>query len=307
MKSTIKPFILFIALSFGCKTVVEMDIPREPPKLVINSTLVPGEYMRIHISQSQYILDENDFIPVSGASVDVYEDDKFLTTLPDSTNGNYISATYRTEKGKTYKIVASKDGFDEVSASVTIPEKSPDVLNIKLDTVEINEADYMATYLRFDIELKDDPDRENYYDISIIKKSWIYVYDLSVTPPVVIDSTLITFKLFLETKDLNMEDFQSSGEHLIFNDDLFNGKTYHLKVLSELTNEETEIQDHEGEPTYYVHIANTSKSHYMYEISFMLQKWSEFDPLAEPVLVFNNITNGYGILDACNIHTVVMK
>jgi hypothetical protein len=307
MKKILILIIVIIAISQGCKTVVEINIPNEPPKLVINSTLEPDEYIKIHLSQSQHILDEKDFEPISGAAVDIYEDEAFITTLPDSTNGNYISANYKPKKGKTYKITVSKEGFEDVSAQVIIPPSAATVNGVELDTVEISEADYIATYLRFNIQLEDDIDVENFYDISIVKKNWLYEYDNSISPPVVIDSVLRTSQLLLETKDLGLEEFQSYGEHIVFNDNFFNGKTYSVKILSELNSDVADMPEDEGNTTFYLKVANTSKSYYLYEVSFMLQKWTAYDPLAEPVQVFNNITNGYGVLGACNVRTIILE
>ena len=307
MKKKLNLIILLIISLTECKTVIDINIPEEPPELVINSTLIAGEYFKVNLSQSQHILNEKDFEPVSGATVDIYENGTFLTTLPDSAKGNYISATYKPQKGGNYKITVSKKGFKDASAQVIIPLHSPSVKDVKLDTIEVIEVDKTVTYLRFDIELKDNINTENYYDISIVKTSWYYDYNNNLIPPALIDSGFVTSQLFLETKDLGLEEFQSYGQHIIFNDNLFNGKTYHINILSDLYNEDAGMYDEAGKTTFSIKVANTSQSYYLYEISTMLQNWTQGDLLAEPVQVYNNINNGYGVFGAINASTTILE
>ncbi len=295
MKTTLFIPLTLVAFLLGCETVVDIQIPLEPPKLVINSTLVPGEFMHVHVSQSQHILDESEFKMVGGAIIDIYEDGTLLTTLPDSAGGNYISAIHKPTPGKTYRISVSKNGFENISAGVTVPSDTAHILSVKVDTVELNDFDYMATYLRFSIEIEDDGDIENFYEISVLKEYYRYDFDYSQSPPELLDSTYVIERINLESRDLGLEEFQSYGQRILFDDFLFNGRIYNIRVLTYLNyyNEE-----YEGKPKYHVVLGNTSESYYLYGLSAKLQYWTEGDPFAQPVQVYNNITNGYGILGA---------
>ncbi len=281
----------------GCETVVDVDIPREPPKLVVNSTLHPDDYFRVHLTQSQYILKRDDYLIVPGATVEVYEDGQYLTTLPDSANGHYISATYKPQLGKDYELRISKAGFTDASARVTLPKDTARILRVKLDTVELSDFGYTSTYLRFSVAIDDDGAVENYYQVTVIKEAYSYQYDFNTTPPTKLDSTLYREKLQLESRDPGLEDYQSYGYGILFNDKLFNGREYEMRVLSQ-----DYYNGEEGNypPTYYVVIANTSESYYLYELSAKLQYWVDGDPFAQPVIVYNNIVNGYGIFSAYN-------
>lgn len=297
MKMKLFTTLTFTAFLLGCETVVDIQIPLEPPKLVINSTLVPGEFFNIHVSQSQHILFDNDYRPVDGATVEIYENETLLTTLPDSTRGNYISAVHKPKPGKRYEVRVSKRGFDNSTAVVTVPAETAVIRSVTVDTVQLFEFDYQATYLRFNVEMEDNGAIENYYEISVLKEYYQYDFDYNQRPPERIDSTWVIERIYLETRDLGLEEYQSYGERILFNDFLFNGKIYTMRVLTFL---DYYNEDYESKPEYHVVIGNTSESYYLYELSSKLQNWTEGDPFAQPVQVYNNIANGYGIFGAFN-------
>ncbi len=291
-------FFLASLVFIGCETVIDVDIPLEPAKLVINSTLIAEQPFRVHLSSSQHILDNSDYKNITGAAVKIYEDGQLLTTLPDSTNGMYISDTFMPKAGKQYRIEVEKNGFDKVTADEMFPEKPAKIVNIKIDTVEINDFGYIEQRLEFDIGI-DDSNDENYYELIIIQENYYFEYDYSQNPPTKIDSTLSFYKIYLESNDPSLEEFQNSGQSIFFDDGLFNGKKYRIKVSTYFN----QYPDYEGGSEnikYMVVLRNTSESYYLYKRSTELQKWTEDDPFAQPVQVYNNINNGYGIFAGYN-------
>lgn len=299
MKKTFSVFLILVLL--GCETVVDVDVPRNPSKLVINSTLTPDGFIRVNLSESRYILDENDFQLISGAKVDVYEDGLLLETLPDSTYGNYISGIHKPGHGKTYKIVASKSGYDDVSAEVKIPLDTVIVSSIVIDTVEINDFGYTSSYLRFNIDLIDNPDVDNFYGVSLLEEFYEYQYDYSVDPPTLIDSTFRTYNSYIQSRDPIFEDYQAYSDNLVFNDELMYNGSYILRILTH--NDEYYSENpypYISPKKYTVVLNNTSESYYLYNTTLALQYWTSDNPFAQPVQVYTNVNNGYGILDAYN-------
>lgn len=290
---------LWVVFGFGCETIVEIDIPVEAPSLVINSTLSDKEYFKANISESKHILDGSDvYKKVQGATVEIYEDGNLLTLLADSLEGNYISNSYKPVRGKMYEIVVSKNGFETASANVLMPLDTAIILGVKIDTVVESEFGYTSYYLRFSVEIKDNPEQENFYDISIYQKSHSVRYDYTVDPPEIIDTVYYYNKLYIQSRDPGLEEFQSFGQNIIFNDELFNGSTYRMNVLSSIRIDPS--NPNENELSYFVELANTSESYYRYELSSQLQYWTEDNPFAQPVTVYNNIENGFGIFGAYN-------
>jgi len=290
-------------LIFSCETVVDIDIPIEQPLLVVNSTLSEDEFIKVNVSLSQHILDSEPYRMVEGAIVEIYEEDKLLTTLPDSAYGNYISATTKPIRGKNYQVKVSKAGFTTATSAVLLPLDTAVILNVKLDTVEITEFDYTYESLEFNVEINDDGSKINFYEIAIYIKYYNYSFDDTVFPIVPIDSFLVYNQLYLNSPDPSLEEFQSSGQSIIISDDLFNGHSYTMKLLS--NSFYTFPEEYPFDPMFYVTLNNTSESYYLYQLSSQLQQWTTGDPFAQPVTVYNNIENGFGIFGAYN--TAVVK
>jgi len=285
------------ALLLACETVVDIDIPRDPAKLVVNSTLVAGEYIKVHLSESQHILDAQEIKNITGASIDIFEDDKLLTTLPDSANGYYISALFKPLLGKTYRLEASKNGYENASAEVYLPLNTAEILSVKLDSVELKgDFNELREYARFSIEIKDNAALEDFYEIAIVIEYYSYIYNYSTNPPTLLDSIFVKSSVYLESNNLELDENQIGGRSILFKDDLFNGKNYTINLL---------VNDgYYFESIDYIDVSisliKCSESYYLYELSSLLQQESSGNPFAQPVQVYNNITNGYGILGAYN-------
>jgi uncharacterized protein DUF4249 len=306
MKKILLYAIALVTVGFGCETVIEIDIPVEPPSLVINSTLSDNDYIKAHISESKHILDGSDiYKTVQGATIEIYEEGNLLTTLPDSLEGNYISNTFKPVRGKMYEIIVAKTGFKTATAKVLIPLDTVEILSVKVDTIVENDFGYTSYYLRFSVEFEDDIAMDNYYDIAIYREGYAQRYDHSVDPPVYLDSIYFYQKRYIQSRDPSLEEFQSYGESILLNDELFNGNKVHINVLLRTWIDYENPNPEQIEYTYYVEIANTSYSYYQYELSSQLQYWTSDNPFAQPVTVYNNIENGFGVFGAYN--TAVFK
>jgi hypothetical protein len=86
----LKPSVLWISLFFlnSCDVTmeIEVDIPSKPPKLVINSTLVPWsipgmKQLGIDVSSTTHIFDTSEYNPVTDATVLLFKNGEFVDTL----------------------------------------------------------------------------------------------------------------------------------------------------------------------------------------------------------------------------------
>lgn len=306
MKKILYAISISTLFLINCETIVDINIPVEPPKLVINSTLSDGEYMKVNISESQHILDETDYRKVEGATVEIYTNGTLLTTLPDSLDGNYISSSYKPLRGNNYQIKVTKSGFESINAQVLMPLDTANILTVTLDSIEINEFDYAYETLKFSVEIEDNGSTPNFYEIAIYLEYYDYSFNYDVDPPVVIDSFYRFQPLFIESLDPSLEDYQSFGESILFNDELFNGHQYTMNVLSN-SFYYFEDPNFTFNPTFYAVLNNTSESYYLYRLSSQLQSWTVDNPFAQPVTVYNNIENGFGVFGAYNTAMVKVE
>jgi hypothetical protein len=84
--------------------------------------------------------------------------------------------------------------------------------------------------------------------------------------------------------------------NLLFDDRLFDGDEYVLSVSCQ------EARPTEKFPEqvflYKMSLRSLSSAYYNYRVTYNLQQETKGDPFAQPVQVFNNIQNGYGIFAA---------
>jgi hypothetical protein len=293
-------FLLLINLIFtNCQTVVDIDIPIENPQLALNATLVNGARIGVHLSESQHILDGTEFQNINDAEVKIYENGEFLTHLFEKELGFYYSDSLTQVKaGNTYRVEVSKNGFQSVDAECRVPQNPAKIINTTLDTAEVNEFGYSERVLEFDIEIEDEAGVANFYELVITEEAYVYYYDYNTNPPTIVDSSMFINPLYLESKDPSLEGYQSFGKSVIFDDGLFDGKKYHLKVTSSYYPDLS--GDTKNQPKYIVILRNTSKSYYLYQQSVKLYYWVDEDPFAQPVQIYNNINNGFGIFSSYN-------
>lgn len=302
-------FLLLINFIFvACQTVVDIDIPLESPKLVLNSILANEESIMVHLSESRHILDEGEFQNVNGAGVKIYENGEFLSNLYSSGSGFGLyssDSSIRVKSGNTYRVEVSKNGFQSIDAEARVPLNAAKILAVDFDTAQTNTNTYSQNNFEFDIEIEDEAGVENFYELLIIEEGYTYYYDYNTNPPTVTDSSRFMASLSLESSDPSLEEYQSYGESILFNDGFFDGKKYHIKVTSSYYSDF--IGNKESQSKYTIVLRNTSKSYYLYRQSVELQAWVQDDPFAQPVQIYNNINNGFGIFAAYNEMKIEIK
>lgn len=280
-----KKLLLLLLLYSACETVVEIDIPKDEPRLVLNSFFNPDSTFSISLFQSMYILDTGEFKAVENATVSIFDTEGTkLTELIDTGSGNYTSLL-KPEAGKEYRIEALKAGFDTVEASDLIPVDSAQVSSIELNSTEPEFEGGSAEYdISFVIK---DYAGDDFYEVQILEHS-IFKFD-SVTYE-------NTYPSFLESDDRVFDEFTSSGVALIFRDVLFNEGESKITVSTYLNLEDNCDEFVECiEREFFLIIRKVSESYFNYNRTLRLQQDLEGNPFAEPVSVFNNITNGFGI------------
>ena len=292
-------WLLLLTVWWSCETVVDFDVPRTPPKLVLNGIFEEGRPMQVHLSASRHILDKEPPPAVEGAQVQVYAHDTLLVTLADSLEGKYMAYDLLAQRGVTYTVTAVKEGYESISATVTVPADTARVVDMQMDTVEVNEFGFTTRYPRLQIKVEDPAGQEDFYMIAVYKEGYYYEYDYTVEPPVLIDSTEYYEQMDIYTRDPGVEEYMDYGQELIFKDDLFDGRQYTFNIL--LTNYINDYQDFpEGNFTYRTAVAKISRGYYLYKASYEYQVWNTGNPFAQPVQVYTNVNNGYGILGGKN-------
>lgn len=281
-----KKLLLLLLIYSGCETIVDIDIPNDGPKLVLNSFFNPDSTLSISLFQSLGILETGEFKVIENATVAVFDaDGTKITDLTDSGLGIYTSP-FKPQVGEEYKIEASKSEFDTIEASGMIPVDSARINSIELNLVEPGfEGEANGEYdITFTIQ---DYVGIDFYEVQIFERS---VYEIDGERSEFINNR------FLESDEAVFDEFNSSGISLLFRDVLFDESESRITVNTYLNfqnfcDETPECISEE----FFLVVRKVSESYFKYNRTLRLQQDLEGNPFAEPVSVFNNIEGGFGI------------
>lgn len=294
--------VLFIILSLGLvfasctKNESTVDFPTHDSKLVVNGKFGTDSNWRFQLSKSVSMIDTTQDLMISSATIKIYEEDSLIETLTDDDlniyrRGIYQSADKYPEAGKNYRVEVSKKGFETAIGSsylddpIAIKSLDIDMANVRL------EGDKKEDWFWYtgDITLKvtiDDPVGNNYYEILAYKVDTFYEREgfednIDSSAPM-----LTTQMVYLQTIDPSAK--MKYGSSVLFEDALFDG-TQKEFVLTGYYYGESETDN------IFVQVRSISHEYYLYETTFHDFVENDGVPLAEPVQVFNNITNGFGV------------
>lgn len=285
---------LMVMLLTSCELVVDVDLPEFKPSLVINSVIHPDTTFIIDLSTNRSILDSNyDFPRVSGATLYLHEDGTLKGTFSESNDfpGRYTFDTYPSP-GATYKIVAEKSGLPTAEAQAVIPTRET-VVEIREISNRNDVSNMRIIKLAYSI---DDSEGEDFYETRLYWISHYYEHHYDEEKDSLIKGEmkkqLIDLHYSFLSADIN--EFEGTNPYYFFDDELFDGQKKRITIEFEDPSSQWDTDTME----YRLHVRKLSKDYYQYLITSNLQKDSGGDGFSEPVQVYSNIKNGYGIFGA---------
>lgn len=269
-KRLVNIIIILVILLSSCEKPIVFTEEIKEPKLVINSFFNPDSTWTIYLSHSLTVIDQGELDPVDNATVKLFENEEFIANLDLAANGKYVSAMKPLEN-KKYRIEAEAPGYKKVSSISNVPKESIQVLSI--DTSRVNFFD--EEYLKFKIEVNDVGEELHYYGIRLFGFNEGYlspVYFRSADPVLnvgsdYVESATFTNELFtnsVTTIELSADVLMYDGSGFIFD---------RIILVIETFSEEA----------------------YLYNRSYEAYQTAIDDFFAQPVQVFSNIENGFGI------------
>lgn len=261
------------ALILSCELVVDVDVPFEAKQVTANAFFNPDSVWSVQLSMNRNILDDEPFQYVDNAQVIIYEDENAIATLANVGNGLFRSGTLAPEPEKAYILIVKVSGYTDLQARSAIPHPAP------ITGVDLYET---SSNSKIKVRIKDDGSQANFYEIQVAVDFEVYNY-----PEDRIDQ--IRHRIQLSSDDpLIQNDDDDFSYDIIFRDVLFNGKEAELNFgLS-------------GGGVAYgggvtVILKTLSDDGYNYLRTLRLNDMTSGDPFAQPVNVYSNIHNGFGI------------
>ncbi|MBL7813223.1 MAG: DUF4249 domain-containing protein [Bacteroidetes bacterium] len=294
---------------FSCQKVEKIEkVGTITPKLVVNSVAEDGDVFEFVVSKSLSSLDNAPIKNLKNAKIKLYREGLFVEDiLWDNIDQTYYSKA-KAEYGKAYKIEVSAPGFKDVSAACTVPRPAPilaKTLKVKgKNTVVYNWGSGSRIYGSYtNAELT-----FNFQDEGGVKNGYLF------TVEEVWDGPSSGSGRYTPRWNYNMPgleyvyDYQSSmsgGGFYFLDDALYDGKNVQVK-LSRESDEYSSYNyryDDDSVVAFQINLYTLSTDLFHHDYSVRLYNSTQDDFFQEPVQIYSNILNGYGVFGARSFST----
>jgi len=281
------PFLFLLSILFSCVQDVNLEYDHES-KLCLNCVLNPDSIITVTLTLSHALDNSENFEKVNNASIKLFENDTLKGKLIFISDGKYL-LKQKPVSGNAYKIVAEASGHTPISANTNIPEKP--IIMYSKDTTRIIES-VNRPIMNINVGVMDKVGNNFYW----LYSTWILKGRKDgggcnpVNAPYVdtfnryIDSdSKYGFRHFLQ---IRMTDEGYDEEELTF-------------TIPDMAGSGINSQS-------FMHFLNADEHYDKYIKTTLIKRMSENDdlPFYEPVQIYSNIENGYGIFGSCAITTI---
>ncbi|MDB5284276.1 MAG: hypothetical protein JWO06_3351 [Bacteroidota bacterium] len=298
MKKILLVILLFGLTICGCEKDFSVSQQTSAKKMVINSLFNNGGPVVVYLTDSYLASTQGNINSINDARMELYEDNvlkevmKYTPSDSVNTFGAYKSILFP-KAGKNYSIKVTEPVYGVSTASDAVP------LPASITTQQLVQYGDSATHSNdviVDLGIKDDGSTENYYRINVWigGQQWFLNGTDTVTQP------------YFEARGPQMlttvVDTVRDGLFLLFSDKNFNGQTKDLKMKFD------KLDPHSFTSlSIFVDFYTASKSDYEYQQTLSTYRSTSSSANSEPVHVFSNVQNGYGIFAAEQYQGVVFN
>lgn len=285
--------LVFGLILSACELTVPIELPDQTPRLVINSFLyADSQSIQAWISRSYGMYDAYSDDSVAGVQVFCSVDNQPEVEMSRTKGFVFVPNVFSDSSlpisaGRTYRIRATAPGFPEAYGETTIPQQVAISQASVIKQERIVEGDTLDAV---DLTFTDPAGGDNRYALLIRANDGFAGY----------------YEVCYQTSDPLLADtdpFSGGGSFTYlcrgrFRDDLIDGRTYTLRIY--LNARETQWINGDLEAV----LLSMDESMYNYWVSSELQQVTSFNPFAEPAIVSNSITNGFGVVGSCHTSSI---
>ena len=291
--------LLFLGLS-SCLEPIDIPVPEQTPQAVAIANFNPDDFIRVFVSREKSVNSTDSTIYITDASVGILLNDRvqgrftFVPAKGEYPNAPYYRSNFKPRSGRSYTLAVEIPDNPPLLATNSIPTPVP-IEEIEVDSVVV---DYpfldrtTAVYTFFGkIKIFDPPGVDNFYHLAevLVPIDW---YSLSQG-----DTCCIQFNRDTIRSPVSILDSQDPAflaliqeDGFVFTDRDFDGEAKRIPYRSAVTvNTGFELVSR-----LQVELRSVSGDYYRYHSSFTRQLAARESPLAEPVIIFDNVENGLG-------------
>lgn len=267
---TIHYLLLSLTLISGCIKKADIDLPKIENKLVVTCFISPEDSVIgavVRLSIPRFGINGTPTLAVTGqvknARIEI-SDGSTSALLPFNQEAEFYklsSSVFPIVRGKKYYLNVSTPDGKSVSASTTVPDSPFEIESVKTSLI-LNEPNKIET----DVEMlvKDIPSQKNYLGV--------FFYQTSI--PANTEDPFNVFGYFDTDEKVSKSSYYHYSGTTFYHPENIQSATLHLSVL------------------------NCSKEFYLYSKSVQEAGIASLNPFGDPVMVYTNISDGFGCFGA---------
>ncbi len=288
--------LLIVGLA-GCERAVDLGIEEEMSRLVVQSNFQPDKHFEVVLSRSRSVLSNDPIEYIGDANVQIFADGQLLEVLPMNYNPLFpypvfTSLKMKPQEGQAYTLVAEAPGLEAVSATSSVPQK------VAVHSFEVTDISWrmygpqqgmIQFFFTLVLEFDDPPQDDNFYHLDFFYEPVNFQVDNGDTTlfrsgieiPLRLSETPNDRPYLMHfDRGILVDDQQQQGERLRYT---FEGESRPVSRNGELIDR------------IYAGLRSVSLDYYHYHTS-LTRQGQQTDPLfADPVILYDNVENGYGI------------
>jgi hypothetical protein len=281
MEKKISIYLGLLFLLTACYKPVVLDLPEFNSQPVVNCFFTAGEPFRVFVSKTASQFDSV-LVNVEDARVEILRNEQVLAVLPYVADSVYSDTTFFPKPGILYTIRVEVPGYPVVSASDSIPSSFSEFTYLGYkERAWYSEEGSRYDGLSFRI---DDVPGPNYFHVRYRSTSYSYNKPLDSMVFSLWQSVLFCFDPVV--KEQNTDE--------VFSDRAFDGQSIELQLM----NQNLRFLADDDSINFLVHVMQGSPAFYRYIMVYdqhRAAQYSDFFNPMEPVIMYSNIENGYGI------------
>lgn len=310
--------LLTLTLLTGCEKTLDFKGEITESKLTIGALANPDTTFIMHLYKTVFFLNDapltmEQSYSVSNATVQLTVNDNIRYNLSFDTAKQLYKTDYRPSVGDKLLITVSKEGFKTVTSNTTIKGRasfeiidhhsfySENPKKIMSDGM-MHPIDFSGsdTIMNISCKINDPANEKNYYRLNVrslgsLKMGPLGTGDYAEANDIFFSNDILFLDNNMSASINGWPKYFSN----VFDDSLFDGKEYKFTVETRQRNNLYNWVE--------IDLQHISADFYKYLKSIELAQCSTNDIYAEPVKIFSNVENGYGILGSLTSKKFILK
>jgi len=278
-------FLVFAtALFCACEKEIKLKPEEVQPRIVVNGILSAGDTIHIQISESRDVLYAGQLPLITNAQAWLYdENDNAIAHFTEDSIGYYSVYSVLPQPNNVYKLKVAASGFESISSSTIVPKV---IDNFTVDTMRTGDK------MNFTIHFNDHPDETNFYALTIFQNVY-NCNDFSCSSS--LNAGMCTKELEVTNVQHNLNGDKCASVFL-FSDENFNGSEFTFSTEQDILTSYDSIN-------FTITLRSITEEYYKYKLTNEAYNEVQPDPFSQPVQVYSNIENGFGIFGGARVYS----